>query len=100
MKKTYVWVYVADPESQFVSEIYGPCNEQTLSQINKELFSNPLLGLPNDTAEVLCSVRWIAAEPHPGAELNNVLYIPGYFDCSPVKPIKIRKIQKAVIHEF
>jgi hypothetical protein len=100
MKKTYVWVYVVDPGSQSVNEVYGPCNEQMMAQINEELTVSPLTGFPENTAEVLCSVRYIAPNPVYDPEFTDVLYIPGYFDCSPVKPFRLRKIQRALVPRY
>lgn len=100
MKKTYAWVYVADSQSQFVTEVYGPCNEQMLGEINANLSANPLEGFPRNTAEVLCLIDPIAPKPLYPSELSETLYIPVYYDCIPVKPLKIRKAEKTLHFEL
>ena len=99
MKKTYVWVYVADPKNQFVSEVYGPCNEQMLNGINKDLKANPLQGFSINTVEVLCIVNKIAPKPLAVLEFDEAIFLPIYYECLPVAPLKIRKASQIFIRK-
>ena len=97
MKKTFVWVCVTDPKSQYISEVYGPCTEHMMSEVNQELAKNPILSLSENIAEVLCTVSLVAPDVATTEGLDDVLYLPGYFELTPVKPLKVRYVEKVLI---
>jgi hypothetical protein len=97
MKKTYVWVCVADPKAQYVCEVYGPWTEHMMSEINSGLADRPLTGFADNTAEVLCEVSFISPEVPLVENYNNVIYKPGYLECVPVRPLKVKTIEKVLI---
>ena len=97
MKKTYVWVCVADPKSQYVSEVYGPCTEHMMAEINTELANRPLQGFAENTAEILCEVRLVAPEASFVEAFEDVIYMPGYLECAPVRPLKVRSLERVLI---
>ena len=97
MKKTFVWVCVADPKSQYISEVYGPCTEHMMAEVNQELAQNPILSLSENVAEVLCSVSLVSPEVSAEGNLNDVFYIPGFFELKPLKPLKVRYVEKVLI---
>jgi hypothetical protein len=98
MKKTYLWVCVADPKSQFISEVHGPCTEHMMAEINGELALKPIEGLAENVAEVLCTVKLVAPEVSREDHLPEVIYIPGFFELTPVRPLKVRYLEKIPIH--
>ena len=97
MKKTFVWVCVADPKSQFISEVHGPCTEHMMAEVNQELAQNPILPFSENVAEVLCTIHLVAPEVSITDNLNDVFYIPGYFEVKPVKPLKVRYLEKVLM---
>jgi hypothetical protein len=98
MKKTFAWVCVADPKSQYICEVYGPCTEHMMGEINAGLSETPIQGLPENIAEVLCEIRLVVPGIVPNKEnFNEVIYMPGYFECRPVWPLKVRSMEKVPI---
>ena len=97
MKKTYVWVCVADPKAQYVSEVHGPFTEHMMAEVNAELAKRPLQGFSENTAEVLCEIRLVAPEASFEEAFNDVIYMPGYLECAPVRPVKLRTLEKVLI---
>lgn len=97
MKKTYVWVCVADSKAQYVSEVYGPCTEHMLAEINTELAARPLQGFAENTAEILCGVCLVAPEASFCENYDDVIYMPGYLECVPVRPLKVRTLEKVLM---
>ena len=97
MKKTYVWVCVADPKEQYISEVYGPCTEHMMAEVNAELAKRPLQGFAENTAEVLCELSLVAPEASFDENFNDIIYMPGYLECTPVRPLKVRTMEKVLI---
>ena len=97
MKKTFVWVCVADSKSQYISEVYGPCTEHMMAEVNEELAKNPISSLSENVAEVLCTVSLVAPEVTTTDGLNDVFYLPGYFELTPVKPLKVRYVERVLM---
>jgi hypothetical protein len=98
MKKTFVWVCVSDPKSQFISEVHGPCTEHMMVEINGELARDPIAGLAENVGEVLCTVKLVAPEVSREDHLSDVIYMPGFFELTPVKPLKVRCLEKVPMH--
>ena len=96
MRKTYVWVCVADPKAQYVCEVYGPWTEHMMAEINSGLADRPLSGFAENTAEILCEVSFISPEVSCLENYDDVIYKPGYLECSPVTPLKVKTLEKAI----
>ena len=97
MKKTYVWVCVADPKAQYISEVHGPFTEHMMAEVNAELAKHPLQGFADNTAEVLCEVSLVAPEASFEVNFDDVIYMPGYLECRLVRPLKLRTMEKVLM---
>jgi hypothetical protein len=97
MKQTYVWVCVADLKAQYICEVYGPCTEHMMAEVNTQLAEHPIRDLPENAAEVLCTVSLIVPGVPQEDIFDGVVYRPGFFECKPVRPFKMRRLEKVLI---